>query len=520
MKKRSKILKLSVLLFSFFIGIYSINAVTVTTSEYFPNNTVVKKIMSGQNAYCLDGALDAPKAGAEYSLVNQSDDNNLYYAYIINSISTGTISSETDWYNVEHALHQYVDGTSASSDIQQAVADAKSIKDGSSKITASPTSLNFTKNGNNYVATTTINGKNLTLGTCTLDQTTVSYGGTVTKNNNKLTVTVPINRVQQNHQATLTCNNSYQTYYTTKVYSCTNNCISIKTNLEANVQRLAIKEKVDVTDNVVVKGSLTAEPKGSIKIKKYGKNSQKSKKTLQGVKFKIKNKAGHYINASGEVDEDYVFTTNSSGIIQVTNIDIPDPDKSYEFTLEEVSTLSGYAKAIGTMKITLNSSNNFTYDEELVNETVRVTISKTDATGKKELPGAKLSILDKDSKILKKCVFDKDKHLITYSDGEDAVDCTWASTDVAYIFEGLPKGKYYLVEELAPEGYQKSKEKIEIEIKDTGAVKDKVVMKNALEVPVPDTLSARSALLLVVAMFDIALGIGIVTYVKKHKTEE
>ena len=70
MKKRSKILKLSVLLFSFFIGIYSINAVTVTTSEYFPNNTVVKKIMSGQNAYCLDGALDAPKAGAEYSFTS------------------------------------------------------------------------------------------------------------------------------------------------------------------------------------------------------------------------------------------------------------------------------------------------------------------------------------------------------------------------------------------------------------------------------------------------------------------
>ena len=148
------------------------------------------------------------------------------------------------------------------------------------------------------------------------------------------------------------------------------------------------------------------------------------------------------------------------------------------------------------------------------------TISKTDATGKKELKGAKLSILDKDSKLLKKCVFDKDKHLITYSDDEDAVDCTWVSTDQSYLFEGLPKGKYYLVEDLAPEGYAKSSEKILIEIKDTGAVKEKIVMKNALEVPVPDTLSARSTLLLVVAMVDIALGIGIVTYVKKHKVEE
>ena len=519
MKKRSKIFKICMLVLAFFIGMYNISAVTVSTSEYFPNNTVVKKIMNGQNAYCLDGSLDAPKAGAEYSLVNQSDDNNLYYAYIINSISSGNISSETDWYNAEHALHQFIAGTTASSDIQQAVEDAKAIIAGS-KITANPTTLNFTKSGSNYVATTTISGKNMTLGNCTLDQTTVSYGGTVSKNGDKLTVTVPVSRVTQNHEATLTCSNSYQTYYTTKVYSCTSNCISVKTDEETSVQRLAMKEKVDVPSDVVIKGTLKSEPKGSIRIKKYGRNSQKSKKALQGVKFKIKNKDGHYINDSGEIDEDYIFTTNSSGVIQVSNIKITDTSKSYKYTLEEVSTLSGYAKAIGTKEITLNSSNDFTYDEEIINETVRVTISKTDATGKKELPGAKLSILDKDGKLLNKCVFDKEKHLITYSDGKDAEACTWASTDEAYVFEGLPKGKYYLIEELAPEGYQKSKEKIEIEIKDTGAVKEKIVMKNALEVPVPDTLSARSALLLVVAMFDIALGIGIVIYVKKHKTEE
>ena len=519
MKKRSKILKMCMLVLTFFIGAYNISAVTVSTSEYFPNKTVVKKIVNGQNAYCLDGSLDAPKAGAEYSLVNQSDDNNLYYAYIINSISSGNISSETDWYNAEHALHQFIAGTSVSSDIQQAVADAKAIRDGA-KITANPTTLNFTKSGSNYVANTTISGKNMTLGNCTLDQTTISYGGTVSKNGDKFTVTVPVSRVTQNHEAVLTCSNSYQTYYTTKVYSCTSNCISVKDGQETNVQRLAIKEKVDVPSDVVVKGTLKAEPKGTIKITKKGRNSQKKKEPLQGVKFKIKNKDGHYINASGEVDEDYIFTTPASGIIQVTNIDIPDPTKSYEFTIEEVSTLSGYAKAIGTKKITLDSSNDFTYDEEIINETVKVTISKTDATGKKELPGAKLSILDKDGKILNKCVFDKDKHLITYSDGEDAGACTWASTDKSYLFEGLPVGKYYLVEDLAPEGYDKSSEKIEIEIKDTGAVKEKIVMKNALKVPVPDTLSARSALLLAVAMFDVALGIGIVLYVKKSKIEK
>ena len=38
-----------------------------------------------------------------------------------------------------------------------------------------------------------------------------------------------------------------------------------------------------------------------------------------------------------------------------------------------------------------------------------------------------------------------------------------------------------------------------------------------LEVEVPDTLSSRSVLLIAISMFDIALGIGILTYVKKNK---
>ena len=524
MKKGNKFLKLSTFILAFFIGINSILALTVTTSEYFPNNTVVKKIMNGQNAYCLDGGLDAPKVDAEYSLVNLNGDVNLYYAYVINSISTGTVSSETDWYNVEHALHVYESGTSPSSEIQQAVNDAKSIINGTSKITANPNSLNFTKSGNNYVANTTISGKNFTLGTCSLDQTTVNHGGTISTTDastgKKITISVPVNNVTDDLNVTLTCSNSYQTYYTTKVYSCTSNCISIKTNEAADVQRLAIKERVDAKDNTVVRGTIDADKKGKIKITKKGKNSQGKTTSLKGVKFKIKNSKGKTINASGQEDDDYVFTTNTSGIIEVTGIEIADRTKSYKFTIEEVSTLSGYARVIGTKEITLNSSNNFNYDETFINETVKVRISKTDSTGKKELPGAKLSILDKDGKVLKKCVFDKEKSLITYSDGEDAEDCSWASTDKSYLFEGLPKGKYYLVEDLAPEGYERNKEKIEIEIKDTGAVKEKIVMKNALLVPVPDTLSARSALLLVVAMFDIALGIGIVTYVKKHKIEE
>ena len=40
------------------------------------------------------------------------------------------------------------------------------------------------------------------------------------------------------------------------------------------------------------------------------------------------------------------------------------------------------------------------------------------------------------------------------------------------------------------------------------------------EVEVPNTLSGNSALLLATAMFDIALGIGVITYVRKNKVKE
>ena len=60
---------------------------------------------------------------------------------------------------------------------------------------------------------------------------------------------------------------------------------------------------------------------------------------------------------------------------------------------------------------------------------------------------------------------------------------------------------------------------VEFEIKADGTTTE-VEMKNELSVKVPDTLSARSALLIAISMFDIALGIGIITYVKKNKVEE
>ena len=514
MKKGSKIFLALVMLITMFAYKIEIDAETLSSKveTNYNGTTFYRKQIGGSNAYCISGfSVPAPLMEGEdggpttCSVLGESADS-ICYAHIIESTlgnAAGSGVTDANWYTVESNLAAK-DCSAASDDI--AVFNQTS----GHTIVANPTTLRFNKNGTNYVATFTLSGTNFSsIGNCTLRGVTGNVSSTAISNNSStVTVTVPVANVTNDINATVTCPVN-QTYKTATVYSC-------GTGYQGLASGVTTKNK---STNVEVSGQISAEKKGSIVITKRGKDSQGKTKPLEGVKFQIKNSRGKTINESGQEENNYVFTTNSLGKISVTGIKLSETASENVYTVEEISTNTGYAKSTKKITVTLSETNN-EYTKTIVNETVKVTISKTDATGKKELPGAKLSILDKNGKTLNKCVFDKEKHLITYSDGEDAEACTWASTDTPYTFEGLPVGKYYLVEDLAPEGYSKNTEKILIEIKDTGAVKDKIEMKNALKVPVPDTLNARSALLLTVAMFDIALGIGIVIYVKKNKVEE
>ena len=72
------------------------------------------------------------------------------------------------------------------------------------------------------------------------------------------------------------------------------------------------------------------------------------------------------------------------------------------------------------------------FEAEFTNDVTKLEVSKTDITGEKELPGATLTILDKDGN-----VYD-----------------TWVSTEEAHYIEKIPVGEYTLREEAAPEGYK------------------------------------------------------------------
>ena len=84
----------------------------------------------------------------------------------------------------------------------------------------------------------------------------------------------------------------------------------------------------------------------------------------------------------------------------------------------------------------------------------KIDISKQDITNEKELPGAKLKVVDKNGKIVDE----------------------WTSGNEPHRINRLKTGKYTLIEEFAPKGYVKAAD-ITFEVKETGEVQ-KVVMKD------------------------------------------
>lgn len=129
------------------------------------------------------------------------------------------------------------------------------------------------------------------------------------------------------------------------------------------------------------------------------------------------------------------------------------------YSMIETKPADGYVTA---EKVTFTVEDSYNLQRvEMKDDVTKVEISKTDITTGKELPGAKLTILDKDGKVV----------------------VTWVSTDQPQYIEKLPIGDYTLCEETAPNGYLKA-ENVKFTVKDTGEIQ-KVEMKDS-PVKAPD----------------------------------
>lgn len=157
-------------------------------------------------------------------------------------------------------------------------------------------------------------------------------------------------------------------------------------------------------------------------------------KELPGAYLKVTDEDGNVI-------DEWVSTEKAHVIKELT------VGKSY--TMTETKPADGYVTA---ESITFTVENTAEIQkQEMKDDVTKVLISKQDIAGK-ELPGAKLTILDEDGKVVE----------------------SWTSTEEAHYIERLPIGKYTLREETAPEGYLVAKD-VEFEVKDTAEVQ-KVVM--------------------------------------------
>ncbi len=161
----------------------------------------------------------------------------------------------------------------------------------------------------------------------------------------------------------------------------------------------------------------------------FTKSSLTTGKELPGCKLKV-------VDAEGNVVDEWTSGKEAHVIRELT--------VGKEYTLVETKPADGYVTA-ESVKFTIEDTADI-QKVEMKDDVTKLEISKQDIAGK-ELPGAKLTILDQDGTVVE----------------------SWTSTDKAHYIEMLPIGKYTLREETAPEGYLIAKD-VEFEVKDTGEV--------------------------------------------------
>jgi LPXTG-motif cell wall-anchored protein len=196
--------------------------------------------------------------------------------------------------------------------------------------------------------------------------------------------------------------------------------------------------------------------KGKLSIVKEG-NLKDGKVKLEGVVFELTAAediytADHQKDENGDRIVSYkegtivaTLTTDADGNATVDNLPLG------KYSLKEISAPSGYVISEDSwdVEFVYADQNTAVIEQTLniVNEPTKVNISKTDITGEQEIPGATLTILDKNDQVVE----------------------TWTSTNEPHYIELLPTGTYTLHEEQAPYGYVIASD-ITFEVTETGEI--------------------------------------------------
>ena len=228
--------------------------------------------------------------------------------------------------------------------------------------------------------------------------------------------------------------------------------------IEESAPRGYIKNTKEIEFTVNSDGSITIDGSvvGSVVMKNtpiivtISKQSVTNSDELPGAHLKIVDKNGNIVKDISNKDLSWI-STNTPYQIHIAS--------GTYYLVEEIAP-NGYVKSSEIIEFTVNENGNVTVDGKKVdkvimkNKEVLVVISKRSITGDKELPGAHLKVVDENNKV------------VTDLDGKEL---SWISTDSLAVFR-LGEGTYYLIEEIAPDGYIKSKEKIKFTIDKDGKI--------------------------------------------------
>ncbi|WP_308578255.1 SpaA isopeptide-forming pilin-related protein, partial [uncultured Parvimonas sp.] len=165
-------------------------------------------------------------------------------------------------------------------------------------------------------------------------------------------------------------------------------------------------------EKVATKTIINKLKRGGIKIVKLDAKNKEIK--LKDVKFRL-------LANNKERKEIGVYTTNENGEINIENLELG------EYILEEIQTKDGYILDETQRIIRVKEDNKITM-ETVENDFTKVEISKTDITGEKELPGAKLKVVDSEGKTVEE----------------------WETDGKPHRINKMKVGKYKLIEEIAP----------------------------------------------------------------------